>query len=105
LISSITGKLTETSATIKSIVLPSCVHCDRIFKTFYIVVVDETSQPLDAIEDALNELSNTPSNTKNPISNLKNSIKKYRLLDSNREGVFFDIIEVWNIAEFNQKIS
>ena len=105
LISSITGKLTETSATIKSIVLPSCVHCDRVFRTFYVVVVDEMSQPLDSIENSLNELSNAPSNTTNPISNLKNSIKKYRLLDSNKEGVFFDVIEVWNIADFNQKIS
>lgn len=105
LISSITGKLTETSATIKSIILPSCVRCDKVFRTFYVVVVDEMSRPLDAMEDALNGLSNTPSNITNPISNLKNSIKKYRLLDSNKEGVFFDIIEVWNTDEFNQKIS
>ncbi len=105
LIYSINGKLIETSATIKSFILPSCESCNRVFRTFYIVVVDEMSHPLGAMEETLNNLSGKSSNTLNPISNLKNSIKKYRLLDSNNECVFFDTIEVWNIDEFNQKIS
>lgn len=101
---SITGKLIETSATIKSIILPSCMPCQKVFKTHYVVVVNEMSKPLEAMENSLNELSNTPSSTTNPISNLKKAIKKYKLLDSNNEGVFFDNIEVWNTDEFNQKI-
>lgn len=105
LISSINGKLLETFVTINSLILPLCDTCDGTFRTSYVAVVDEMSRPLGAMEEALNDLSEIESNTINPISNLKASVKKYRLADSNGENVFFDSIEVWNLDEFRVKIS
>ena len=101
LISSVNGKLVETYITLHNFILPLCEASDKNFHTSYIVVVDEDSHPLGAIEETLNSLSGKGANTINPVSNLRNAIGKYRIVNHNSEPIFFDCIEVLNTYQFN----
>lgn len=103
LIASVNGKLVETYVTINKLILPMCATGDYSFRTVYVVVVDEISQPLGAIEETLNALSGKGMNTINPISKLKDSTRKYSISDAQGVPVFFDKIDVLNVSEFNVK--
>jgi len=94
--------LIETHTVLNRFILPKCRPTEEKYKVWFIAVVDKLSMPLDETQDILELMAgNQPTNK---ISNLRDSFAKYKRCDEELSPLYFDEIEVWSVAEFEEKI-
>lgn len=99
---SLHGKLIETYAVLNRFIIPKCHHSETEYKIWFIAVVDKLSMPLEETQDILELMAGKQPTNK--VSDLRDSFAKYKRKGADSLPLYYDEIEVWSVAEFEEKI-
>ena len=99
---SLHGKLVETHTVLNRFIVPKCHHSETEYKIWFVAVVDNLVMPLEETQDILELMAG--SQPTNKVADLRSSFTKYKRNGEDTLPLYYDEIEIWSVAEFEEKI-